>query len=85
MNVIHDDAALATPHLPLARIVLCLDCDTCFEIGSDACPACGGRAWASVARFLDRDPSRGRRPPLDFDTTNACALTADPASGGRAR
>jgi len=43
-----------TLHLPLGRLALCLDCETCFEVGLDACPACGGRMWASVARFLDR-------------------------------
>jgi len=40
--------------LPLGRLALCLDCDTCFELGVDPCPNCGGRVWASVARFLDR-------------------------------
>jgi hypothetical protein len=43
-----------TLHLPLGRLALCLDCETCFEVGLDACPACGSRMWASVARFLDR-------------------------------
>ena len=43
-----------TLHLPLGRLALCLDCETCFEVGFDACPACGSRMWASVARFLDR-------------------------------
>ena len=43
-----------TLHLPLGRLALCLDCETCFEVGLDACPACGGRMWASVARILDR-------------------------------
>jgi len=41
-------------HVPLRRLALCLDCETCFEVGSDTCPACGSRMWASVARFLDR-------------------------------
>jgi len=43
-----------TLHLALGRLAMCLDCETCFEIGLDTCPACGGRMWASVARFLDR-------------------------------
>ena len=43
-----------TLHLPLGRLALCLDCETCFEVGLDACPACGSQMWASVARFLDR-------------------------------
>ena len=42
-------------HLPLWRTVLCLDCDECFEIGTDRCPVCGSGAWASVARFLEGD------------------------------
>jgi hypothetical protein len=43
-----------TLNLPLGRLALCLDCETCFEVGADACPACGSRMWASVARILDR-------------------------------
>ena len=39
-----------TLHLPLGRMVLCLDCETCFEIGTDRCPVCGSGTWASVAR-----------------------------------
>jgi hypothetical protein len=42
-----------TLHLPLGRTALCLDCETCFDIGTDRCPVCGSGAWASVARFLD--------------------------------
>jgi len=38
--------------LPLGRLALCLDCETCFEIGTDPCPVCGSATWASVARFL---------------------------------
>jgi len=41
-------------HLALRRIALCLDCDACFEIGADACPACGSDTWVSLARFLER-------------------------------
>ena len=48
----NDGAAVTTLHVPLARVALCLDCEACFAIGSDACPACGSRAWASIARFL---------------------------------
>jgi len=39
--------------LPLDRLAMCLDCETCFEVGADSCPACGSRIWASLARFLD--------------------------------
>jgi hypothetical protein len=40
-------------HLPLRRLALCLDCDECFALGSEACPACGSRTWTPAARFLD--------------------------------
>jgi hypothetical protein len=42
--------------LPLRRLGLCLDCEECFEIGHDACPACGSEAWVALARFLDKHP-----------------------------
>ena len=35
---------------------MCLDCETCFEIGTSACPACGGTAWVLLARFLNQEP-----------------------------
>lgn len=40
-------------HLPLMRLGLCLDCEDCFEIGQDACPACGSETWMPLARFLE--------------------------------
>ncbi|HEV8471604.1 MAG TPA: hypothetical protein VGR82_02410 [Methylomirabilota bacterium] len=45
---------LATPrlHVPLARVALCADCEVCFEIGPDTCPACGGETWSTLSRFL---------------------------------
>jgi hypothetical protein len=38
-------------HVPLARLALCLDCDACFEMGLDHCPACGSRTWSPLSRF----------------------------------
>lgn len=40
-------------HLPLKRVVLCLDCEVCFELGAEACPACGSGTWITLARFLE--------------------------------
>ena len=48
--------ATPTPHLPLRRLAMCLDCETCFEIGTSACPACGGTAWVLLVRFLNQEP-----------------------------
>ena len=45
-------------HLPLRRLALCLDCEMCFEIGTPACPGCGGETWVLLARFLDQGPLR---------------------------
>jgi hypothetical protein len=39
-------------YFPLARLVLCADCEVCFEIGFDACPACGGRTWSPLSRLI---------------------------------
>jgi len=54
MNAMSGRGTARALQLPLRRLALCLDCDTCFELGADPCPACGSRVWASVARFLDR-------------------------------
>jgi hypothetical protein len=40
-------------HLPLRRLALCLDCEECFELGAEACPACGSGTWITLARFLE--------------------------------
>jgi hypothetical protein len=45
-------ASSSVMHLPLRKLALCLDCDECFEIGYDACPACGSATWTPAARFL---------------------------------
>jgi len=46
--------ALTTPrvYFPFARLALCADCEVCFEIGHDACPACGGRTWSPLSRLI---------------------------------
>jgi hypothetical protein len=46
------EASTARLYFPLARLALCADCEVCFEIGFDACPACGGRTWSPVARLI---------------------------------
>jgi hypothetical protein len=42
----------ARSYLPLARLALCLDCEVCFEIGPDQCPACGSETWSPLSRFI---------------------------------
>jgi len=39
-------------HVPLNRLALCLDCEECFEVGVDACPACSSETWVPLARFV---------------------------------
>jgi hypothetical protein len=39
-------------YFPFARLALCADCEVCFEIGLDACPACGGRTWSPLSRLI---------------------------------
>jgi hypothetical protein len=57
-------------HLPLRKLALCLDCDECFSLGSEHCPACGSGTWTPAARFLDlmtaprtHRPGPGARKP----------------------
>ena len=40
------------PHFPLQRLALCLDCEVCFEIGPEKCPACGSETWSPLSRFI---------------------------------
>ncbi len=39
-------------YFPLARLALCADCEVCFEIGVNACPACGGQTWSPLSRLI---------------------------------
>src|SRR2546425_2132094 len=48
-------------HLPLRSLALCPDCDECFEVGPETCPACGSATWTSISRFLEQ-ASSSRRP-----------------------
>ena len=45
--------AAAPVHVPLRRLMLCVDCEVCFEIGGTTCPACGSNIWVPLARFLE--------------------------------
>jgi hypothetical protein len=50
--MIRSNKVVPSPHFPLRRLALCLDCDECFEIAG-ACPACGSETLAPLARFLN--------------------------------
>ena len=43
-----------TAYVPLSRLAICLDCEVCFSLGPQRCPACGSETWSLVARFLQR-------------------------------
>jgi hypothetical protein len=43
-------------HVPLNRLALCADCEACFELGLETCPACSSRTWIPLSRFIgERD------------------------------
>lgn len=46
-------------HFPLRRLALCLDCDSCFELGPGTCPACGSGTLAPLARFFQGNQGNG--------------------------
>lgn len=46
----------APSYFPLRRLMLCLDCDACFDIRLGTCPACGSKEGTSLARFLETAP-----------------------------
>jgi hypothetical protein len=52
-------------HLPLRYLVVCLDCDECFETGPETCPACGSATWTSLSRFLEQAASARRVRRVD--------------------
>ena len=57
-------------HLPLRSLALCLDCDECFEVGPETCPACGSATWTTISRFLEQ-ASSSRRPRRPVDSPSS--------------
>ena len=62
-------------HLPLRHLALCLDCDECFKIGAEPCPACGSRTWVSLSRFMGQASSS--RHPRRLDGSPSAAQRHD--------
>jgi len=55
-------------HWPLRRLALCLDCDACFELGPNRCPACSSETWTTLSRFLEIvSPERVARSAMRAD------------------
>ena len=52
-------------HFPLKRTALCLDCESCFDIGAPDCPACGSESWAALGRFFVDALSKRRLTAVD--------------------
>jgi hypothetical protein len=76
-------AALTTVprlHFPLARLALCLDCEVCFEIGPDQCPACGSETWSPLSRFIGdaSDKAAARAVCALIEETHVAAKTHGP-------
>jgi len=46
-------------HFPFRRLAICLDCDSCFELGPGSCPACGSGTIAPLARFFNQNAGSG--------------------------
>lgn len=44
-------------HFPLSRACLCVDCETCFEVGETKCPGCSGGTFVLLSSWLDRERS----------------------------
>ena len=44
---------VAHVHLAPGQLALCLDCDECFKLGVQTCPACGSATSTSLSRFLE--------------------------------
>lgn len=63
-------------HLPLRLLALCLDCDECFALDSDTCPACGSATSTSLARFLEVSSS-----PRPLGPTQSPAPAIPPDEG----
>lgn len=64
MRTIHTARKAPVLHFPLRRLALCLDCDSCFELGPGTCPACGSETLAPLARFFQSNGHGGANGKL---------------------
>ncbi len=48
---------MTSQHFPLARLALCIECEVCFELGPETCPACGSKTWSPLSDLIG-DPSQ---------------------------
>jgi hypothetical protein len=71
---------MSSTHLPLRRLALCLDCETCSEIGTGSCPACGGHSWVLLSKFLNQEPLKTLSQFKPLPNT----LAAEPRHGEQA-
>jgi hypothetical protein len=70
-------------HIPLARLALCVDCEECFEIGPDQCPACGSRTWSPLSRFIGNASEKAVVRAVHALVEEARGLSEDsPVPGG---
>ncbi len=44
--------ACPTIHVPLDRLAFCVDCEECFQLGPETCPACGSGTWVPLSTFV---------------------------------
>jgi RNA polymerase subunit RPABC4/transcription elongation factor Spt4 len=71
-------------HWPLRRLALCLDCDECFELGPNCCPACSSETWTTLARFLEIvSPERAPRSAIRTADRPTPSEPADQRQEGR--
>ena len=75
------DLVASRVHLPLMRLGMCLDCEACFEIGVEACPACGSKTWMALARFLET--ARGERMVQSVDSLRPGSRGTTPRTDAR--
>jgi hypothetical protein len=41
-----------TIYVPLSRLAFCVDCEACFQLGPDTCPACSSETWVPLSTFV---------------------------------
>lgn len=69
-------------HIPLARLALCVDCEECFEIGPDLCPACGSKTWSPLSRFMGNASEKAVVRAVHALVEEARGLSEDPTGPG---
>lgn len=60
INALFSKEEIPAQAIPLDRAVLCLDCETIYDVSERHCPKCAGEVWINIGLALGDEPTKLR-------------------------